>query len=60
MEQNKISSGKVCDKIVKIFLERLAETQGLEEVAGRLEAAIANKKPTEASIRSALFEEEIS
>jgi len=60
MEEKKLEPGTVCDKIVKTFLDQLAATKGFEEIADRLEGAILNKKPTEATIRSALFEEEVS
>lgn len=60
MEEKKIEPGTVCDKIVKSFLDQMATTKGFEEIAGRLEGAILNKKPTESLIRSALFEEEVS
>ncbi len=52
-------AGTVCDKIVKSFLNQLATIEGFEEIARRLEGAILNKKPTEALIRSALFEEKV-
>lgn len=60
MQEKKPEPRTVCDKIVKTFLDQLIVTRGCEEIAGRLEEAILNEKPTEAAIRSALFNEEIS
>lgn len=60
MQEKKPEPRTICDKIVKNFLDQLAVTKGYEAIAGRLEKAILNEKLTEATIRSALFDEEVS
>ncbi|HEU5047055.1 MAG TPA: hypothetical protein VFT64_04345 [Rickettsiales bacterium] len=60
MVDSNIEPGTVCYKIIKTFLDEIAGTTGFEKVAGKLEEAILDQKPTEALIRAALFDEEIS
>jgi len=60
MERENTERSTVSDRIIKTFLESLLKEKGYEEIAQRLEEAILENKPTEASIRSALFDEEVS
>jgi hypothetical protein len=60
MSDGKTESGTVCDKIVRTFLDQLAAVTGFEEIAGKLEDAILDNKPSENSIRTALFDEDVS
>jgi hypothetical protein len=47
----------VAHQILEEFLNSLAQQPGYEEIASRLKPVILGDKPTEASLREALFEE---
>lgn len=50
----------VSDKIIKSFVTKLALEKGFEEVAERLQATLSANKISDATIRSALFEDDVS
>lgn len=51
-------SGSVAHQIIGEFLESLEGTEGYADIARNLRKAIFDKKPTEATLRSALFGDE--
>lgn len=48
----------VSDKILQAFIDKLSIEAGYEEITERLKKVIFDKRVSEASIRSALFDEE--
>lgn len=51
-------NGSVAHQIIGGFLTELAKQEGCADVARRLEAAIFDSKPTEASLQLAIFGED--
>jgi isopentenyl phosphate kinase len=51
-------SGSVAHQIIGEFLSALVDSEGFDEIAMNLKAAIFNGKPTEAALRTAMFGEE--
>lgn len=56
----KIEVDTVSDKIIKKFLNQLSEEKSLEGIVEKLKKVVFEEKLSEASIRSAMFEEETS
>jgi hypothetical protein len=50
----------VSDKIINSFVKKLATEKGFEEVAARLQTTLFTGKISDATIRSALFEDDVS
>lgn len=50
----------VSDTIIQSFVKKLTTEKGFEEVAARLQATLSANKISDAAIRSALFEDDVS